>query len=119
MAINVGYEILVSSSVSADTKAEIVRKVIQILEYKTLSIAYATTYAAGSSSTNQATITYGGGSANFGIRVTMDSAVVGTDVVPDLLSKLLQILAVGTLTISHAAAYTAGSRTYNLVITVT
>jgi len=119
MATNTGYEILVDSSVSDDTKANIVRKVLQALQSRTLSVAYATTYAAGSGSTNQATITYGGASADMGIRVIMDSAVVGTDTVPELLERLINALKSGTITISHAAAYAAGTRTYNLTITVT
>ena len=119
MAINTGYEILVDSSVAADTKANIVKRVITALESRTLSIAYATTYSGGANTTNQATITYGGASANFGIRVILDSNVVGTDTVPELLERLITALKSGTLTIAHAAAYAAGTRTYNLTITVT
>jgi len=119
MAVNVGYEILIDSGVSADNQAGITRKIIQILEPQTLSVAYATTYAAGSGSTNQATITVGGATAGFAIRIIMDSAVVGTGVVPKLLRQLIQILESETITIAHAAAYAAGTRTYNLTITVT
>jgi hypothetical protein len=119
MAINVGYEILVDASVVADKKAELVRRIIQVLESQTLSLVYATTYAAGSSSTNQATITVGGSSADFGLRVVMDSAVVGTGVVATLLKQLIQILESETITIAHSASYTAGTRTYNIVVTVT
>jgi len=119
MAVNVGYEVLVDSSVSADKKAEIMRKIIQVLEYRTLSVAYATTYSAGSSSTNQASIAVSGSSPDYGIRVIMDSAVVGTGVVATLLRKLIQAMESETITLSHAASYTAGDRTYNLTVTVT
>jgi len=119
MAVNVGYEILVDSSVTDDKKAEIVRRIIQVLEPQTLSIAYVTTYAGGSGSTNQASVTVGGASPDLGIRVIMDSAVVGTGVVAKLLRQLIQALESETITISHAVAYAAGSRAYNLTITVT
>src|SRR4030042_1107987 len=118
MATNVGYEILVDTSISADKKAEIIRTTVQVLEDKTLSITYNTTYSAGTSSTNQATITIGGSSADFGIRVTMDSAVIGTGIVPQILRRLIQVFEAETITISHTASYTAGSRTYNLVIAI-
>jgi len=119
MAVNVGYEILVDASVSADKKAEIARKVIQVLEPQTLNLAYATTYAGGSSSTNQASVAVGGASPNFGIRAIMDSAVVGTGIVAKLLRCLIQILEVETIVLSHAAGYVAGTRTYNITITIT
>ena len=119
MAVNVGYEVLVDSSVSADAKAGLIRRIIQALEPQTLSLAYATTYATGSDSTNQATITVGGASPDLGVRVIMDSAVVGTGVVAKLLRQLILILESETITIGHAAAYAAGSRTYNVTITVT
>ena len=118
MAIDYGIEILVDTSVSADEKAGIVRRVIQLLEIQTLSIAYATTYASGTTSTNQNTITIGGATPDFGIRVIMDSAVIGADTVPSILRKIIQGLEPETLTIAHAASYTVGDRTYNLVITV-
>lgn len=38
MAINVGYEVLVDASVTADKKAELARKIIQILEPQTLRL---------------------------------------------------------------------------------
>jgi len=119
MAINVGYEILIGSAVSADKKAQLTNRVMQILQPGTLSIAYAATYDGGSSSTNQATITVGGDSADFGIRVIMDSAVVGDKVVAALLQRLIAVLITETIALTHAAAYAAGTRVYNLVITVT
>ena len=118
MAIDVGYEILIGSAISADTKADLASRIVQILSTETLSIAYDTTYDAGADSTNQATIT-NGASANFGIRVIMDSAVVGDKVVADLLQRLIAILLTETIALTHAAAYAAGSRVYNQVITVT
>ena len=92
---------------------------MQILESLTLTIVYATTYAAGTTSTNQNSITVGGATTDFAIRVIMDSAIVGTDKVPSILRRLIQGLESEVLTIAHAAAYTAGDKTYNLVITVT
>ena len=118
MAIDVGYEILIGSAISADKKADLTSRIEQVLQSETLSIAYATTYAAGSDSTNQATIT-NGDTPNFGIRIIMDSAVVGDKVVAALLQRLIAILLTETIALTHAAAYAAGSRAYNLVITVT
>lgn len=118
MAINVGYEILIGTAISADKKADLTSRILQVLQSETLSIAYATTYAAGTGSTNQATIT-NGATPNFGIRVIMDSAVVGDKVVAALLQRLIAVLLTETIVLTHAAAYAAGTRAYNLVITVT
>ena len=57
MAVNYGIEVLVDSTVSADKKAEITRRLIQVLESQTLSIAYAAAWAAGTTSVNQQTLT--------------------------------------------------------------
>lgn len=119
MSINVGYEVLVDASVTADKKAELARKIIQVLEPQTLSLVYAATYAANADSHNQATIAVGGASPDFGIRAIMDSAVVGTGVVAKLLRQLIQTLEAETITIAHAADYAAGSEVYNITITIT
>lgn len=120
MAINVSTEILVGGNIATHKKtAEIPRRILQALEHKTLSIAYAATYSGGSNSTNQVTLTIGSGTVDFGIRVILDSAAVGTDEVSNIHRILEQVLDSETLTISNASSYTAGSRAYNLVITVT
>lgn len=117
MATNVGYEILVDSSVGADKWSEIIQRVEQVLSRHTRTTTTPNaTYAAGASSTNQATITVGGATTDRGIRITCDSAVVGTDTVPEILRRLVQTLESETLTIAHAAAYAAGSRAYNVLI---
>jgi len=119
MAINTGYEILIAAAVSADKKAELVTRIEQVLQAETLSVAYDTTYATGSGSTNQASIAVGGASPNVGIRVIMDKAVVGDKKVADLLQRLIAVLLTETIILTHAAAYAAGSRAYNVTITVT
>jgi len=119
VATDYGVEILGDSSLSADDKSDIVREVLQSLSIDTLSLVYAATYVAGSTSTNEVTVTVGGTSADFGIRVVLDESAYGTNKLPDLVKRLLQALAARTLTIAHAAAYAAGDRTYNIVITVT
>lgn len=118
MAVDTGYEILIGSAISADKKADLTSRILQVLQTETLSIAYATTYAAGSGSTNQASIA-NGATPNFGIRIIMDSAVVGDKVVADLLQRLIAILLTETIALTHAAAYVAGTRAYNITITVT
>ncbi len=119
MAVNTGYEILLDTTTTADKRAEIVRRVLQALEHKTLSMTNTAAYSAGSTSTNQATITVGGATAAYAIRVIFDSAVIGTDEVSDILRILSQVLDSETLTIAYAASYTAGDRAYNHTITVT
>jgi hypothetical protein len=120
MAINVGYEILADVNVSDDKKAQILGHVAQVTSSKTLSIAYAATYSAGTTSKNQASLTIGG-TPTFGIRLIMDSAVVGTTYVARLLSQLISILIPETIVLSHSStgAYVSGDRTYNVTITVT
>ena len=120
MAINVGYEILLDSTLGADKWSEIIARVITALGRNTRTFTTpASAYSAGSGSTNQATITVGGATTDRAIRVVMDSAVVGTDVVPEILRKIVQALESETLTIAHATSYAAGSRAYQILITLT
>lgn len=119
MAINYSIEILIDSSVSGDKTADLQARVLRAIRAETLADVLATTYSAGSSSTNHATITVGGGTAGYGIRIIMDSAVVGTQKLPTILATIINTLRSETITIAHASSYTAGSRTYNHVITVT
>jgi len=118
MAVDYGLEVLIDSSVTTTNKAKIVRKILLALEPNTLSVAYATTYTAGAGSTNEVTLTVGGASPDFGIRIIIDETAYSTDKLPNLVQKILRTLAQETLTIAHAAAYAAGTRAYNLVITV-
>lgn len=119
MAITHGFEVLADSSVSADKKADILAAVLRVLRDRTLSVAYATTYSAGSSSANQIGIEISGASEDFGIRVIMDSAVVSNKVVATILASLIRVLQAETIVPVFAATYTAGDRAYNAVITVT
>lgn len=90
---------------------------MQALVGYTRTTTYAATYSAGTTSVNQATIQLAGtGTVDNAIRVTMDSAVVGTDEVPEILRKIIAALAGETLVITYAASYTAGDRVYNVNI---
>lgn len=55
MAVDFGIRVEIDSTVSADKKAELVRRVIQVLEDQTLSIVYAASYLDGTG-TDQLTI---------------------------------------------------------------
>ena len=122
MAVDHGVEILLDDGESANTKAVALRRIIKALERHTLSLVYKTTYAAGTES-NYTTLQVGDEqtafNANFGVRVIFDSAVVGTDIVPEIERRLMQIFERDTISIVHAAAYTVGDGDYNVVITVT
>lgn len=121
MATNFGLEILIDNSISGtdDKYAEIVRRLLQELETDTVNVTYAASYSAGSSSTNEVTITVGGtGTVGFGIRLTLDDAVYGTDDLVSLIRRVLQVLETETLTIAFTAGYTAGDRAYQLSIAV-
>lgn len=55
---DVAYEILVDAAKSNDFKSELLRRILHVLSDKTLALAALnTTYATGSSSTNQVTLT--------------------------------------------------------------
>ena len=57
-AADYGIEILVDSTVTASKKATLLRKILQVLSAYTLALsALNTTYAAGTGSTNQNTVT--------------------------------------------------------------
>ena len=118
MAVDTGFEILVDTGQSADKKSEVLRRVLQVLDRYTCTLTYATTYSAGSTSTNGVSIEVGGTSENYGIRVIMDDAVI-TDY-PTVLANLIKCLENETLTLTYnSTAYTAGDRAYNVVITLT
>ncbi len=119
MATNTGYEILIGGNVSADKKADLITRVLQVLQSESLSVTHATTYAGNSTSRNEATITVGTGAVDAGIRITMDSAVVGTNKVADLLQRLIAVLLTETIVLSHVVSYVAGDRVYNMTIAVT
>lgn len=119
MATDYGIEILVDSSQTDDQKSDVLREVLQALAVDTLALVYAASYSAGSSSVNEQTVTVGGASPDYGIRVVLDETVYGTNKLPNLVQRILQALAARTLTIANAATYTAGDRAYQVVITVT
>ena len=121
MAVNYGVEVLVDSSVSADKHTDLVRKILHVLQQYTRTTTYAATYAAGTTSKNQETITVGGASPDLGIRVIWDTAVIGTDETLRISPKIRAVTKPETETIAHSSsgAYVAGDRTYNLVITLT
>lgn len=118
MAINTGYEVLIGSGVSDDKKADLTSRVLQVLQMETLSVSHTASYSAGTTSKNEATIT-NGASVDYGIRIIMDSAVVGTNKVADILQRLIAVLTSETIALTHAVSYVAGDRAYNLTITVT
>ena len=117
MATDKGYEILVGSSISADKHASILATVLRVIPPKTRTVTFNTTYAAGTTSVNQATIAIGT-TVDLAIRVTMDSAVVGTEYVANVLSNLIKALKAEGITLTYGSTYTAGDRTYNLNIVV-
>ncbi len=120
MAINVGFEILVASAVSADTKSNILTRVLAAVQDRTVTATYNASYSAGSTSKSLVSIEVGGTSEDYGIRVVMDSAVVGTTTYSLILSRLLQVLQDQTLTLTASAtAYTAGDRAHNVILTLT
>lgn len=114
MAVNTRYEILVASAESADKKATILQRILSALSRYTTTLTYVTTYSAGSTSVSQTNIEVGGTSEDYGISVTLDSAVV-TDYAA-VLRLLLAALANETLTLTHNTTYTVGNRAFNVVI---
>lgn len=119
MAITHGFEITVGGAVTADKKAEIMAKIVQVLAVCTRSVTYVTTYSAGSTSVNQFGLVVGGDSADFGIRILMDSAVVSNKVIARVQKLLVAALESETIVPAYAATYTAGDRAYNLTISLT
>ena len=121
MAVDYGLEILVDNTITgtADKYAELVRRLLQKLEGDTLSIVYAASYSAGSTSTNETTLTVGGtGTVGFAIRIIVDETAYGADKLVKLIRRILHVLESETLTIAHTAGYTEGDRAYQLSITV-
>ena len=121
MAINTGIEILVHSGVGADKWPDIAQRVINVLggSYTRTMTTPAATYAAGSSSTNEVSITVGGATTDRAIRIVWDDAVVGTDALSDITAKINTVLGNEVLVPTHAAAYAAGTRAYQILLTLT
>ena len=116
MATNYSIEILIDTD-DQDKRTEIVLRVLQALSQYTRTTTYVATYSTGSSSTNQVTLTVvETGTVNIGIRITWDTAVIGTDETPEVVRKVLQALSSETLTVAHASSYTAGDRAYNVTV---
>jgi len=124
MAVNHGVEILVDDGETDNFKTNVLRRIIRALSgYTLVPTTLATSYSAGSSSTNEMTLSVGDEqdafTADFAVRLIFDTAVVGTDIVPEIERVLIQAFEKDTISITHTAAYTAGDRTYNMVLTVT
>lgn len=122
MGIDVGFSILVDSGVSADTKSNILQRVLSAVGDRTVAAVYNTTYAYNADSRNLVQIEVGGTSENFGIRIVMDSGIVGTTTYALILARLLQVLGDQTLTLiapADGALYTAGSSVDNVILTLT
>ena len=109
------------STVSADKHTDLVRRILEVLQQYTRTTTYAATYAAGTTSKNQDTITVGGASPDLGIRVVWDTAVIGTDETPHISEKIRRLLRTETLTLANSStgAYVAGDRVYNVTVTLT
>jgi hypothetical protein len=119
MAVDLAFEVLITSGVTADKKADIARKVLSALASHTLSLGHAASYSAGSTSRNAVGIEVGGTSPDYGIRVSIDSGV-SDDNKANILRKLLAALAGESLKIvPNTTIYTAGNRAYNTTVTVT
>lgn len=120
MAANEGILIQLDiSEITADVIATVVRRVIQVLEYKTLTLAHNASYSLGTS-TNEVTASVGAGgtvTADYGIRVQMDSTL-SDDAKSEILRKVLQVLEPHTVALTHAASYAAGNGTFQVEIDV-
>lgn len=115
MAANVGFEILVDSGQSADKKAQILDLVLSAVSRYTTTITYAATYSAGTTSKNGVSIEVEGTGEDFGIRVTLDSAVITR--YATVLDLLLSVVSRDSTTLTFSdTAYTAGNRAYNVSI---
>ena len=122
MAINVGFSILVASAVSARTKSNILKRVLAALQDRTITTTYNATYAFNADSRNLMQIEVGGTSEDYGIRIVMDSAVVGTTTYALILSRLLSAVQDQTLTLiapANGSLYTAGTSVDNVILTIT
>lgn len=122
MAIDYGIEILIDDGESDDFKAQALRRILNVLDRHTVALTtLATTYVTGANDVNFTTISVGDEqpiTADFGIQILFEIATVGADIVPEIERALIQIFERDTISISHAAAYTDGTRVYNAQITV-
>ena len=124
MAVDHAIEILIDDGESADFKANALRKILNVLVNDTMALtSLATSYSAGSTSANETTLNVGDNqttfTADFAVRIVWDEAVLGKDRTPAIERMILKIFENETLSITHAAGYTAGDRAYNASITLT
>ena len=92
------------------------RRTIQVLEPWTIAPTFSAAYVAGSTATNQTSITVGGATTSVGIGINFGATTIGADKVPEIERRIIQMLEPETLGISHAAAYSAGDRKYNIYL---
>ena len=119
MAVDYGIAVNVSSSVSADKKASLMRRIIQILEQHSLSIVTQVWAAGTPTNTYEVNIAVGGATPNFGIEILTDETAFTSDKVATLLREVIQALESESLVLTYTAGYADGDRNYNLSITVT
>ena len=117
MAVDIGYEILIDSAQTENKNTQILDLVLSALSRYTKTVTYAASYSAGTTSKNAVTIQVGASftTPDYGIRVTMDSAVI-TDYAA-VLKLLLGVVQRETVTLAaNATLYTAGDRAYEASI---
>jgi len=128
MATNYGVEVTIDSSVSASDFCRILDALLRGLVNApktggatiTCTATFAAAYAAGTTSKNQTSYTFGGASADRAIRVVWDTAVIGTDETPIINSLIERLVRWGTITVSHSStgAYVLGDRAYQVTLTL-
>jgi len=102
----------------ADVIAGIVRKVIQVLEYRTLALVHNASYSIGSTAANLQISVGTISTADYGIHVRIDSSV-SADVKADIVRKLIQVCEPRSLALAYVASYVEGNGTFQVEIDVT
>ena len=107
------------SEITADKIASVVRRVIQVLEYRTLTLAFNASYSLGTTTADN-TIDVGTvSSVDFGVFVLMDSTL-SEDIKADILQRVLQAISAETVTANaRLATFAEGNGTFQVEINVT
>jgi len=121
MAADSGISVFLDvSEITADKVAQVLRRILQVLEYRTLTLAHNASYSAGTSVDEvQATVSAGGTvTVDYSIRVLLDSTL-SDDIKAEITRRVLQVIEPETVKMGYAASFTEGNGTMQVEITVT
>lgn len=121
MAVDASVSIRMDvSEITADKIAGVLRRVLQVLEHRTLSLAHNASHSLGTTVDNVILTTGAGGTVtvDYTIQVGFDSTL-SDDLKTELTRRIMQVLEAEVVAATYNASFTSGNGTFQVEITVT